>query len=224
MADILRTKLAAAARAAGIAALLCAGTAALVGFAGAAHAAPGAAPPDSNHAGAIYGNPAAAAPYWRHQTSSDCGEMSVADVVGQVTGDEPTEQQITTMAQNTRSTVHSGSMWAPGEYTSNGDLTVLLARYAIEAVASHSSIQALEQDLADGQKVIVGLNDETIWNEPGDRTNEDHFVVVTGVDTRADVVHLNDSGSRKGRDEQVPVATFETAWSTSHNFIVVTTQ
>ena len=224
MASTLGTKVAAAARTAGLAALVGAGAAALVGFAGAAHAAPGAAPPDSHHASGMYGNPAAAAPYWRQQTSTDCGEMSVADVVGQVTGDEPTEQQITTMAENTPSTVHSGSIWAPGEYTSNRDLTVLLARYGIQAVSSHSSIQALEQDLADGQKVIVGLNDETIWNEPGDRTKEDHFVVITGVDSRAGVVHLNDSGSRKGRDEQVSVATFETAWATSHNFIVVTTQ
>jgi Peptidase_C39 like family len=224
MAGTLNTKVVAAGRTARLAALLGAGAAVLVGFAGAAHAAPGAAPPDSNHAGGMYGNPAAATPYWRHQTSSDCGEMSAADVVGQVTGDEPTEQQITTMAENTPSTVHSGSIWAPGKYTSNGDLTVLLARYGIRAVATQSSIQALKQDLADGQKVIVGLNDETIWDKPGDRTSEDHFVVVTGVDTRAGVVHLNDSGIPNGRDEQVSMATFETAWATSHNFIVVTTR
>ena len=224
MASTLGTKVAATARTAGLAALVGAGAAALVGFAGAAHAAPGAAPPDGHHAGGMYGNPDAAAPYWRHQTSTDCGEMSVADVVGQVTGDEPTERQITTMAENTPSTVHSGSIWAPGEYTSNADLAVLLARYGIRATASHSSIQALEQDLADGQKVIVGLSDETIWNKPGDRTSEDHFVVVTGVDARAGVVHLNDSGIPNGRDEQVSIATFETAWATSHNFIVVTTR
>jgi hypothetical protein len=35
-------------------------------------------------------------------------------------------------------------------------------------------------------------------------------------------VHLNDSGSNTGRDAQVPVATFENAWATSHNFAVVT--
>jgi hypothetical protein len=223
MAGIFGTKVATAARTAGLAALVGAGAAALVGFAGAAHAAPGGAPPDSNHASGMYGDPAAAAPYWRHQTSSDCGEMSVADVIGQVTGDEPTEQQITTMAENTSSTVHSGSIWAPGKYTSNGDLAVLLARYDIRATAGHSSIQALEQNLADGQQVIVGLNDETIWNEPGDRTSENHFVVVTGVDTLAGVVHLNDSGIPDGRDEQVSIATFAAAWATSHNFMVVTT-
>jgi hypothetical protein len=35
-------------------------------------------------------------------------------------------------------------------------------------------------------------------------------------------VHLNDSGSKGGRDEQVSIATFEAAWNTSDNFAVVT--
>ena len=47
-------------------------------------------------------------------------------------------------------------------------------------------------------------------------------MVVTGVDTKAGVVHLNDSGSNTGRDEQVPLATFEKSWATSHNFAVAT--
>ncbi|CNL22119.1 putative secreted protein [Mycobacterium tuberculosis] len=47
-------------------------------------------------------------------------------------------------------------------------------------------------------------------------------MVVTGIDTRAGMVHLNDTGSSVGRDEQVSVATFEQAWATSNNFAVVT--
>jgi hypothetical protein len=46
-------------------------------------------------------------------------------------------------------------------------------------------------------------------------------VVVTGIDTKVGVVHLNDSGSNTGRDEQVRIATFEKSW-TSQNFTVVT--
>jgi predicted double-glycine peptidase len=213
-------KIAASARRAGLATVLAAAaTATVVGFAGAAHAATS----DSNHPGGMYGNPAAAAPYWREQTNdSDCGEMAVADVVGQVTGNEPTEKQITAVAENTPSTVHSGPIWTPGKYTSNGDLAALLAHYGIQSAASHGSMQGLEQDLANGQKPIVGLNAETIWNQPGDRTNEDHFVVVTGIDTSTGMVHLNDSGIKNGQDEQVPISTFEKAWATSHNFVVVT--
>ena len=70
--------------------------------------------------------------------------------------------------------------------------------------------------------MIVGLNDKIIWNKPGDRTVENHFVVVTGIDTQAGMVHLNDTGSARGRDEQVSMANFEQAWGTSNNFAVVT--
>jgi hypothetical protein len=51
----------------------------------------------------------------------------------------------------------------------------------------------------------------------------DHAVVVTGVDTANGVVHLNDSGTPDGRDEQIPMALFAKAWATSHNFMVITT-
>jgi predicted double-glycine peptidase len=99
---------------------------------------------------------------------------------------------------------------------------LLLAHYGIKSGAVHTNTDALAQDLDQGRKVIVGLNDRTIWNKPGDRTQENHFVVVTGIDTNAGVVHLNDSGSKAGRDEQVSTTTFEQAWKTSDNFAVVT--
>jgi Peptidase_C39 like family len=217
-------KFAASARRAGLATALAAAAAAtVIGFAGPAWAAPGSPMPDGAHPGGMYGDPAAAAPYWRHQTNdSDCGEMAVADVVGQVFGNEPTENQITAVAENTPSTVHSGPIWTPDKYTSNGDLPALLAHYGIQSTPSRGSMDGLEQDLANGQKPIVGLNAETIWDQPGDRTQEDHFVVVTGIDTSTGMVHLNDSGIKNGQDEQVPISTFEKAWATSHNFVVVT--
>jgi hypothetical protein len=81
---------------------------------------------------------------------------------------------------------------------------------------------AREQDLAGGHKVIVAVNSETLRNQCGNRSTEDHFVVVTGIDTKAGVVHLNDSDSNTGRDEQIPIATFENPWAASHNFVVVT--
>jgi len=47
-------------------------------------------------------------------------------------------------------------------------------------------------------------------------------VVVTGIDTNAGVVHLNDSGVKAGRNEQVSLATFQQAWGTSSNFAIIT--
>jgi hypothetical protein len=46
---------------------------------------------------------------------------------------------------------------------------------------------------------------------------------VTGVDTANNVVHLNDSGTKKGRDERIPLELFVQAWDTSDDFMAVTT-
>jgi hypothetical protein len=89
-------------------------------------------------------------------------------------------------------------------------------------------MKALKQDLAQGRKIIVGLNAELIWREPvEDKTSDgepeaNHAVVVTGVDTAAGVVHLNDSGSEDGGNEQIPVELFVRSWDTSDEQMTVT--
>ncbi|MCV7410770.1 C39 family peptidase [Mycobacterium florentinum] len=186
-----------------------------------AHATPDV--PAPRIAAGMHGDPAAAAPYWRYQQQQlDCGEMAVADVIGQISGHEPGEDEINAAAGNIPSAAHPGPIYRPGGRTSNKDLVPLLAHYGIRADAVHPDTDALALDLDHGRKVIIGLNDNVIWNKPGDRTKENHFVVVIGIDTDAGVVHLNDSGIRAGRDEQVWIATFEEAWAASENFAVVT--
>src|SRR5262245_23842397 len=67
-------------------------------------AGPAAADPSPHAPGGpgIYGDPAAAAEYWRPQTlDDDCGLMAVADVVGQTTGQLPSEQEMVDLAVNT---------------------------------------------------------------------------------------------------------------------------
>jgi hypothetical protein len=220
-----------AARKAGQAALLgAAAAAAVVGFAGAAHAAP-ATVPNGDQGVTMYGNPTEAAQWWRHQHLEDCGPMSAADVVGQMTGKEPSETSIWAAAVTMHSTVHSGPV-SYGMGIAMEDLPKLLAHYGVKATMTDSTTQAqsglatglsaLEQYLAQGHAVIAGVNAETIWNTSGDTTSADHALVVTGIDTKAGVVHLNDSGIDSGRDEQVPIATFEKAWATSNDTIVVT--
>jgi hypothetical protein len=229
MIGTLSTKFAAVVRAAGVTAALGAAAASLVGFAGAAHASSGTSVPDANHELGMYGDPAAAAPYWRQQHTSDCAEMAVADVVGQVTQNQPTEQQVLEVAKNTPSKVHPGPIWGPG--TAMGDIPVLLDHYGIKYEAGFTNAPAmdrLERALAQGRKVIVTLNAETIWSAVrgadvgGQHLYPDHALVVTGVDTKANVVHLNDSGYPNGRDEQVPIAAFEQAWATSNHWIAAT--
>jgi hypothetical protein len=236
---MIGTRTAAAARAAGVAML--AGAAALGLAVGTAHATPG--PPRGE--GTVYGNPWAAAPFWRYQGyDDDCVEMAVSDVVGELTGQQPSEQAIVTLAQSTPSTAHSGPIYTkpekrqPGSGTSFDDEPALLAHYGIRAGSTDSEsaaksgvptgMTALEQDLAKGGKVIVGVNSELIWREPVEDKTPDgqpeanHAVVVTGVDTAAGVVHLNDSGIQEGRDEQVPIDVFARSWASSDDQMTVT--
>lgn len=200
-------------------------TAAAAGWAGAIAGVANAAPsvPAPHISPGMHGDPAAAAPYWRYQQQDfDCGEMAVADVIGEISGHLPSEDEITAAAENIPSAAHPGPIYHPGGRTSNRDLAPLLAHYGIRADGVHPDAGALVRDLDQGRKVIVGVNDKVIWDRPGNRTKENHFVVVIGIDEGAGVVHLNDSGVPSGRDEQVSIATFEEAWAASDNFAVVT--
>jgi hypothetical protein len=227
------TGIASAARAAGFAAL--AGCTALAVAAGTAQAAPGAPDPPSG-AGTLYGDPAAAARFWRYQEyDDDCVEMAVADVVGELTGHQPSEEAVVKVAQLTHSTVHGGPIYTKpgkrraGSGTSFDDEPALLAHYGIHGASTDGAgMNALEQDLAKGRKVIAGVNAEVLWREPVEDKDADgepeanHAVVVTGIDTAVGIVHLNDSGSEDGRDEQVPIDIFMRSWRSSDEQMTVT--
>ncbi|KQH75716.1 hypothetical protein AO501_22610 [Mycobacterium gordonae] len=214
--------------------LAIAGVAVTLGLAtGLAHAA--ASSPRSE-APRMYGNPSAAAQYWRKQSFDDCALMAAADVIGELTGRQPSEEEIVAVAQRLSSRVHRGPMYSAGNGTDPGDIPVLLAQYGIYGVATSqdeapmtgldSGMEALEHYLADGHKVIAGVNAEMIWGLPiqtrDNRGNpmSDHAVVVTGVDLVNGMVHLNDSGTRA--DEVVPLDVFQQAWATGNQELVVT--
>ncbi|MGE0221316.1 hypothetical protein [Mycolicibacterium sp.] len=190
----------------------------------------------------MHGDPVAAAGYWVEQSLDDCSLMATADVVGQLTGHQPTETRIVLLAGATPSAHHAGPIYLPppdpddldsGRGTDSRDLPILLAHYGIDSVYTDDEVAAevgvptgmaaLVQALDNGSKVIAGVNAEVIWGAHGDRTRGDHDLVVTGVDTATGVVHLNDSGTERGADEQVPIAVFEAAWRTSGHDMVVTT-
>ena len=229
-------------RAAAVAVLT--GAAALGLAAGLAQAAPGTPSPASS-GGILYGDPTAAAPFWRYQQyDDDCVEMAIADVVGELTGHQPSEREIVKLARSTPSSVHPGPIYTmpkkhkSGDGTSFDDEPTLLAHYGIRAVSTDkegaattrvaTGIVALEQNLAEGRKVIAAVNSQIIWGEPVEDKSPDgepepnHAVVVTGVDTAAGIVHLNDSGSDDGRNEQVPIDVFIRSWDSGDDQMTVT--
>lgn len=201
----------------------------LLGLAGPTHAT----------SGAMYGDPVAVAKYWRYQQYwDDCVLMSSADVIGEVTGQQPSEEAIIDMAQSTPSAFPPGPIYTrpanpndpnSGEGSWFRDIPTLLARYNIGAVVGHGSIEEVEQQLGAGHRVFASVNGELIWHQRVDEKDKnghpahDHAVVVTGVDTGSNVVHLNDSGSSSGRDTQLPMALFIRAWNASDKLMVVTT-
>ena len=217
-------------------------------FAAAAGAvALGVAGPAEAASSTTYGDPAAAAKWWRHQKYDDCVLMASADVIGQMAGKEPSEEAIIKKAQTTPSVVHPGTIYTKpldtknpnaGMGTSFADVPTLLAQYQVDAVVTNKSraatdgilggVEGLKQQLGTGHKVIVSVNAELIWNVPVETKDKngnpagDHAVVVTGVDAAFNIVHLNDSGDPNGRDSQIPMAIFMQAWDSSDELMVVT--
>jgi hypothetical protein len=196
----------------------------------------------------LYGNPEKAAPYWQHQQLDNCVLMATADMVGELTGKKISEFEITAVATVTPSVVHPGTIYVPpigslddpnqGMGTDPVDVLRLLQHYDLtgklggdlakgtkDKFVVQTGMDALAQYLKDGHKIMAIVNAQTIWGDtkgPYDKAN--HALVVTGIDTDKGIVHLNDSGNPKGRDFQVKTATFEKAWATSGQSIVVTDQ
>jgi hypothetical protein len=177
--------------------------------------APAAADP-----GSVYGDPAKAAQYWAPQSfGNNCVLMSVAGVVGQISGQMPSEQQIIDVAQKTPSVAEQGKTVytdTQGDGVDTRDIGVLLAHYGIHATTSEdakgqAALSALEDALNSRHAVMIAVSSATIW-EGHQAKDGDHEVVVIGVDATNGVAHLNDSGSDDGRDEQIPIATFMSAW------------
>jgi predicted double-glycine peptidase len=185
----------------------------------------------------VYGNPTAAAKYWIQQSLEDnCGLVSVADVVGEITGQEPTERQMIALGENTPSGTNPGPIYAARNDPSHsgsdggiemGDEVVLLQHYGIKSVMTdktnpdQTGMPALQRYLTDDRKIIAWVNSAIVWNTNDQRTKADHFLVVTGIDTNNQIVHLNDPGADHA-DEQVPVTTFIDAWQTGGDSIVYT--
>lgn len=193
--------------------------------------------PAPTTASGMYGDPAAAAKHWVAQSLEDnCGLVSVADVVGELTGNAPTERQMLDLAESTPSGANPGPIYAPRNDPSHSgpdsgvsmsDLVILLDHFGIKAEMTAESdrdrngLPVLEQYLAQDRKIIAFVNSSVILNADDQRTKADHFLVVTGIDTGRDIVHLNDPGIDHA-DEQVSVTAFMAAWQTSDQSIVVT--
>lgn len=192
----------------------------------------------------LIGDPAAAAAFWGRQRYDDCVLMAAADVIGQVTGNKPSEDEMIALAATFPNGSGTGPLWAvPADPPPPprvrkmqlpviADLPPLLARFNVPSVVTDTQIAAaggpptgmlaLEDALRAGRAVIASVNGETIWDQPGDRSVHNHSLVVTGVDPERGIVHLNDSAIvSPGPDSRVSLAAFVDAWATSdYNMLI----
>ncbi|MCG7607503.1 MULTISPECIES: hypothetical protein [Mycobacterium] len=194
--------------------------------------------PTPRAAGPVYGDPDDASRYWVEQSYSDCGLLAVATVVGMVSGDAPTEQNMIELAgQERRGPIYLPPQ--PGDDTTDNatapeDQLRLLKHFDIAATVTNDDIaaaggiptglDALQQYLGVGRKTIAAVNAETIWGQDGDHTEEDHAVVVAAIDSDQQIAYLSDSGTEAGAGEQVPLDTFEAGWRASGHALLVTDQ
>jgi len=188
----------------------------------------------------LHGDPDEASDYWAQQNFQDCGLMAVATVVGLTTGRAPSEQEIVAVANSIPSPDRNGPIYTPPDPnnpdsdngTNSDEQILLLKHYGIAATATDDELApqvgvatgmpALIGYLDAGRRTIVGVNAETIWAEDGGYTDDDHSLVVTGVDPEAGLVYLSDSGTEDGDGEQVPMNVFESAWATGGHDLIVT--
>lgn len=188
-----------------------------------------------------HGDPDAGSTTWSQQTLDDCALMATAHLIGLFTDHTPTETEIIARAAATPSGIHAGSIYhlpgdpdhpnESGDGAATEDMPLLMKHYGLTGtytdddtaadVELPTGIDALKHYLDISKAVLAVADADTLWDDPEDYGP--HAVVVTGIDDRAGIVHINDSGPDDGADEQVAIADFDNAWGKyGHQLVVVT--
>jgi hypothetical protein len=173
-----------------------------------------------------YGDPATDAWYWRQQQGpASCAVVAQISVFESLTGVYISEEVAGNFAQS--------QGWfdpltgTPLVYT--GHILDVLGIPTVELFGA--SLAHLEYALAMGDKPIVGLDANEIWNpiydyfgNPLEQENGGHAVWVTGINYGWDgsvSIILNDSGTPNGMASEIAYADFMNAWQDYGNFVSI---
>lgn len=186
--------------------------------------------PEPAVAPAVIGYPAGEVTGWHLQEHSDtCAVATQEFILDGLTGVDHTESELLAVAQ-------ANGWYTPGAGTSMEDMGKILDYYGLSTEQHHNAtLDDLQQALANGDGVMVGVDSDEIWtpgfdpDEPLDAhpgipgQGADHAVQVIGLDYTDPVnpvVVLNDPGHPAGQGGTVPLETFLEAWEDSGNFLV----
>ncbi len=181
----------------------------------------------------VIGDPGADMTHWHQQTGADtCGVVSQEFILDDVLGRDFTESELREIAA-------SEGWYTPGGGTPLPEMGRLLEHFNLEVdYQEDCTLEDLSQKIEEGQKVIVALDSDEIWNPgavdddllytrwglPGQDAN--HAVQVIGVDgsdPEHPAVVLNDPGMAEGQGLKIPADTFMDAWEDSNHYMVSTT-
>jgi len=179
--------------------------------------------PDHGTAGVV-GTPDVDQGYWEQQTTNfTCAVEAQRGIIEEFTGQHVSEAQLTYEA-----TVNG---WLSDHGMSPSDAGNLLELHGIDCHSNTgASVEDLMAELAQGRKVIVGVDSGELWHkdfplEDFFHQSADHAIWVTGVDM-SDSAHpkviVNDSGDPTGAGKSYDLQTFANAWQDSGFFYVAT--
>jgi len=165
---------------------------------------------------AVIGTPNADMSHWQQQdTDFTCAVQAQRGIIEQFTGEPISESQLVYEA--------TANGWLTNRGMSPDDVGNLLELHGIPCHANHdATVQDLLGELAEGKKVIVGVDSGELWNgEPIEdffHQSADHAIWVTGVDftdPNNPQVIINDSGDPNGAGKQYSLNDFVDAWEDS---------
>ena len=172
----------------------------------------------------VVGTPDIDQGYWEQQTTAfTCAVEAQRGIIEQFTGQHVSEAQLTYEA-----TVNG---WLSDHGMSPADAGNLLELHGIDCHSmTGASVEDLMAELAQGHKVIVGVDSGEIWRndfplEDFFHQSADHAIWVTGVDMTDPAnpkVIVNDSGDPNGAGKVYDMHDFADAWQDSGFFYVAT--
>ncbi|MBE9191183.1 hypothetical protein IQ230_12625 [Gloeocapsopsis crepidinum LEGE 06123] len=173
-----------------------------------------------------YGDPFSDADYWRQQQGANsCAVVAQICVYESLTGYRISEDDASNYA-------YQQGWFDPNTGTSLVHVGKVLNTLGIDTYQPYdASLDTLADALVRGDKPIVGLDGNEIWNpqydwygNPIEQSNAGHAVWVTGIDLEHDGsvnIILNDSGHSGGMTSVVDAYDFIHAWEDYGNFVSI---
>lgn len=173
-----------------------------------------------------YGDPITDASYWRQQEGfASCAVVAQISIYESLTGERITESSASEYAY--QQGWFDPVTGTPVPYTGN-----ILGVLGIDTIQmNNTTLETLEHALSIGDKPIVALDGNEIWNpqydlynNPIEQVNAGHAVWVTGIDYQTDGsvdIILNDSGHPNGSASMVDYYDFMNAWQDYDYFATI---